>query len=123
MPSSRLTGRWCTVLPEYINYLLTAYFALLGSAAMTKAFTSIAHLLLGEERAKAAAWNQRFRFKLWKKVKEGTVDAVSVEEECARRFMLRHDSTIVTGKEAVVAATFDYVTVGAVILSVFFTAY
>jgi hypothetical protein len=56
---------------EYINYLLTAYFALLGSIAVTKSLTTIVHLLYGRERAKEASWNDRFRLKLKKKIKEG----------------------------------------------------
>ena len=48
---------------EYINYLLTAYFAILGAGALTKALTSSVHSFVN---VKDLTWNERFRFRLWK---------------------------------------------------------
>jgi minor histocompatibility antigen H13 len=50
---------------EYINYLLTAYFALLGTGALTKLLDSIAKTVV--PGLKTFKWNERFQLKLWKR--------------------------------------------------------
>lgn len=60
---------------EYINYLLTAYFALLGTGALVKVFDAA---IKSVPYFKTASWNQRFRVKLWK-IKKETIWVMSFD--------------------------------------------
>lgn len=50
---------------EYINYLLTAYFAMLGTGALTKAADTMVKFFV--PGLKKASWNARYKLKLWKR--------------------------------------------------------
>jgi minor histocompatibility antigen H13 len=58
---------------EYINYLLTAYFSILGIGALTKAFDGVAKSVPG---VKSALWNEKFKLRLWKRPKKGVFSLI-----------------------------------------------
>lgn len=83
---------------EYINYLLTGYFAILGAFSVAKMLSLIVKQLIN---TKKFTWNEKYRIKIW--TKKGKFD-----------LLLSYNSL-----ETHLKTSIDYINIGAGIIAVY----